>query len=202
MNTLTLGDALFTKTQQRVLALFFGKPDARFYTNDIMRRIAMGRGTVLRELGKLVQVGILLQTKEGNQNYYQANLHASIYHDLLNIVRKTFGVAEVLRSALQTLDVPLELAFIYGSIARNADDQNSDIDLMLVGDGLSYSDIMSGLLPLEAELMRPINPTIYRLDEFHQKRERGSSFLSRVMEQPKIWLKGSDDDISQPGQSG
>lgn len=70
---LTLGDALFTKTQQRVLGLFFSVPDARFYTNDILRRLEMGRGTVLRELDKLAQAGILSRTREGNQNYYQAD---------------------------------------------------------------------------------------------------------------------------------
>lgn len=199
MSLLTIGDALFTKTQQRVLGLLFGKPDARFYTNEILRRVGMGRGTVLRELDKLVQVGILVQTREGNQNYYQANTDSPIYPELLGIVRKTFGVVEVLRRALLPLDNRLVLAFVYGSLAKGTDDKSSDIDLMLVGEDLSYSDIMDSLLPLEPELMRPINPTIYSRGEFDKKREQGSSFITRVMEQPKFWLKGSDDDIDGTG---
>ena len=199
MSLLTIGDALFTKTQQRVLGLLFGKPDARFYTNEILRWAGMGRGTILRELDKLVQANILVQTREGNQNYYQANINSPVYPELLGIVRKTFGVVEVLRRALLPLDNRLALAFVYGSLAKGTDDKSSDIDLMLVGEDLSYSDIMDSLLPLASELMRPINPTIYSRDEFDKKRGQGSSFLNRVMEQPKFWLKGSDDDIGGTG---
>ena len=46
MQATTIGDALFTRTQQKVLGLLFGKPDKSFYTNEIMRWVDMGRGTV------------------------------------------------------------------------------------------------------------------------------------------------------------
>lgn len=196
---LTLGDALFTKTQQRVLGLFFSVPGARFYTNDILRRLEMGRGTVLRELDKLAQAGILSRTREGNQNYYQANTDSPVYPELLAIVRKTFGVAEVLRGALQPIEDRLVLAFVYGSLAKGTEDKNSDIDLMLVGQDLAYSEVMNCLLPLESELMRPVNPSIYTPEELNQKRKQGNSFIERVMEQPKLWVKGSDDDMDGIG---
>ncbi len=48
MSSISIGDALFTKTQQRVLGLLFGKPDQRFYANEIVRWAGMGRGTVRR----------------------------------------------------------------------------------------------------------------------------------------------------------
>ena len=194
-----IGDALFTKTQQKVLGLLFGKPDKSFYTNEIMRWASIGRGTVSRELDRLVGAGLLTATKEGNQNHYQANSNSPIYKELVGIVRKTFGVADGIRQALKPLDENIDLAFIYGSIAKGADMKSSDIDLMLVGKALSYGDVVEVLLPLEESLQRSINPTIYEKKDFIAKLNASNSFVTRVMEQTKIIIKGSEGGIRKTG---
>ena len=89
MQATSIGDALFTKTQQKVLGLLFGKPDKSFYTNEIMRWADMGRGTVGRELERLVSAGLLYVSKEGNQNHYQANANSPVYKELVSIVKKS-----------------------------------------------------------------------------------------------------------------
>ncbi len=195
MTTSSIGDALFTKTQQKVLALLFGKPDERFYTNEIMRWAAMGRGTVSRELDRLVSAGLLSITKQGNQNYYQANADNPVYQELVGIVRKTFGVADRIREKLISLGGNIELAFIYGSIAKGTETNTSDIDLMLVGEDLSYGNVLELLLPLEDSLQRTINSTIFDKKDFAARLKDDDSFVTRVMEQPKIIIKGSEDDF-------
>ncbi len=195
----SIGDALFTKTQQKVLGLLFGKPDKSFYTNEIMRWAAIGRGTVSRELDRLVGAGLLTATKAGNQNHYQANSDSPVYRELAGIVRKTFGVADGVGQALKPLDENIDFAFIYGSIAKGTDKKSSDIDLMLVGKDLSYGDVVGVLLPLEESLQRSINPTIYEKQDFITKLNAGNSFVTRVMEQSKIVIKGSEDDIGKTG---
>jgi len=197
-----IADALFTKTQQRVIGLLFGKPDARFYTNEIVRWADMGRGTIRRELDRLASAGVINMTREGNQLYYQANPDTPIFAELLAITRKTFGVADVIRKALHALDDGIQLAFVYGSMAKANDVKTSDIDLMVVGEALSYNDVIEILLPLEESLGRPVNPSIYAPSEFVAKLEQGNSFLNRVLEQPKLWVKGSEDDINTIRQSG
>ncbi len=199
MTSFSIGDALFTKTQQRVLGLLFGQPARRFYTNDIMRRVAMGRGTVRRELDRLVAAGLLLTMRDGNQLYYQANPDSPVFAELCAMVRKTFGVAEAIRAALMPLDDRIQLAFVYGSLAQSRDTATSDIDVLLVGEALAYSDVMDLLLPLESSLMRPLHPTLYTPAEFAAKRAQGGSFLRRVMQQPKLWVKGCDDDLGGAG---
>lgn len=195
MQATSISDALFTKTQQKVLGLLFGMPDKSFYTNEIMRWASMGRGTVGRELDKLVNAGLLTATREGNQNHYQANSENPIYTELVSIVKKTFGVADEIRDVVQLFDDNIELAFIYGSIARGTESKSSDIDLMLVGKGLHYGDIIEVLMPLEETLQRTINPTIYDTKDFATKLDKGNSFLTRVMEQPKIMIKGVINDF-------
>ena len=53
MSRSAIGDALFTKTQQRVLGLLYGKPEQSYYLNEIVRLAAVGKGSVNRELDKL-----------------------------------------------------------------------------------------------------------------------------------------------------
>ncbi len=200
MSVTSIGDALFTKTQQRVLGLLYGKPDQSFYTNEIVRWAAMGRGTISRELDKLVSSGLLSVSREGNQNHYQARKDNPVYNELLGIVRKTFGVADVIRQALKPLDPKIQLAFVYGSVAKSTDAKSSDIDLMLVGESLEYADVMELLIPLEESLQRPINPTIYETADFVEKLDQNSSFLVRVMEQSKLMIKGDIDEFRKSGK--
>ena len=200
MTAVSIGDALFTKTQQKVLGLLYSKPDKSFYTNEIMRWAAMGRGTISRELDKLVAAGLLTVSRTGNQNHYQANSNNPVYAELVGIVKKTFGIGDQIRQALHQFDDQIDLAFIYGSISKGTDKAASDVDLMLVGRSLNYGDIMDVLLPLEESLQRTINPTIYTQDDFVTKIENGSSFVTRVMEQPKIMIKGVIDDFGKSGK--
>ena len=194
---MTIADALFTKTQQRVLSLLFGKPDTSFYTNEIVRRANMGKGTITRELEKLVSSGLVTVTKAGNQQHYQANNDCPVYKELLGIVRKTFGIADVLKQALIPIDEMIELAFVYGSIAKGSEVNNSDIDIILIGEGLSYGGVMELLMPVEESLQREINPTLFTPDEFRSRLEAGQSFLERIMEQPKLMIKGVIDDTGK-----
>lgn len=194
-----LGDALFSTTQQKVLGLFYGHPDETFFVNQILRLTGMGVHTIKRELDRMTGVGILTMRKIGNQHHYQANSECPIYPELLGIVRKTFGVADVIKAALGVHDEQIELAFVYGSIASAEDRADSDIDLMIVAPGLAYAELMETLAEAEHALGRKINPTIYNVSEVESRLQRKDAFLSRVIERPKIWIKGADDDIGTVG---
>ena len=115
----------------------------------------------------------------------------------MGIVKKTFGVADEIKGALRTFDNRIELGFIYGSIAKGTESKSSDIDLMLVGKELHYGELMEALVPLEDGLKRTINPTIYNPKDFKAKLEEGNSFVTRVMEQPKIMIQGKWDDTRE-----
>lgn len=192
-----IGDALFTKTQQRVLGLLYGKPEQTYYLNEIVRLAAIGKGSVNRELEKLRAAGLLTVSRQGNQNHYQANADSPIFNELTAIVQKTFGLVDVLVAALTPLLPKIETAFIYGSIAKGTEHAGSDIDLMLVADDASYSEVMELLVPAEQQLGRSINPTLYSTGEFSERKKSHQSFITRVMEQPKLWLVRGSENGSQ-----
>ncbi|CAA0103948.1 Uncharacterised protein [BD1-7 clade bacterium] len=169
-------------------ALLYGQPDKSFYLNEVVRHAAMGKGAITRELAKLTDAGLLTVSNQGNQRHYQANVETPIFGELKRIVQKTFGIRGVIQSSLTSILLQLEQAFIYGSIAKGAEHSGSDIDLMLVGEDLSYSDIMLLLESAETQLQRPINPTIYSPDEFSERLAQEQNFLTQVMALPRIDL--------------
>ncbi|MBL4682108.1 MAG: nucleotidyltransferase domain-containing protein [Pseudomonadales bacterium] len=188
MSKSSVGDALFTKAQQKLLVLFFGRPDSTFYLNEVVRLADMGKGAISREPAKLCESGLLLVSKQGDQTHCQANKTSPIFAELTSIVKKTFGVAGVLQMALAPLLPNLEQAFVYGSVAKGVDHADSDVDVMLVGEELSYSEIMQMLEPAEKQLQRSVNPTVYSSAEFAERLAGGQSFLTKVMAEPRIDL--------------
>lgn len=191
MAAIPLGDAFFPATQQKVLGLLYGKPDQSLYTNEIVRRAQVGRGAVMRELERLYAAGVVSRSRQGNQIHYQANPACPIYSELLGIVRKTFGIADHLRDALAPLAGQLAWAFVYGSIAKGEARGDSDIDLMLIGENLHYSDVMALLLSVEEQLGRTINPSLYTLADWRARLSADSSFAQRVARQEKIHIMGN-----------
>ena len=189
----SMADALFPEVRQRVLAVLFGTPDRSFYANEVIALAQSGTGAVQRELAGLSEAELLTVSRQGNQKYYQANAAAPVFAELRALVLKTMGLADVLRAALAPL-APLadqiSIAFVFGSIAKQTDTAQSDVDLLVVSDSLGYADLFSALEDATRTLGRTINPAIYTQAEFAARLQGDNAFVHRAMQQPKIWLMG------------
>lgn len=116
--------------------------------------------------------------------------------ELCGIAQKTVGLAEPLQLALAPLAPKIMAALVYGSVAKQTDTASSDIDLMLLSDELSYGDVFGALDAVSGVLGRTVNPTILTRKEFAKRLKAQESFLSRVLEQPKVWIVGGESDLS------
>lgn len=195
----SLADALFSATQQRVLALLFGQSERSFFTTEIIGLVGAGSGVVQREVRRLVESGLVTVTRIGNQKHYQANPAAPIFEELRGIVVKTLGPAEVIRAALIPIFDKIHLALVYGSVAKHSDTAHSDIDVLIVSDGLTLEQVYKTLEPAEQRLGRRINPTLYTEAEFRRRRESGNPFLAKVLSGDHILLTGNADDLVAAG---
>jgi predicted nucleotidyltransferase len=173
-----IGKGLFGATRQGVLRVLFGHSDQRFYQRQIIRSVGLGSGAVQRELVHLVASGILRRTVEGRQTYFQANRQCPVYPELHGLIRKTFGVAQVLEEGLAAISTKIQLAVIYGSTAAGREVKGSDIDVMVVGERVSMRDVVSALGEAQRKLRREVNPSAYRTAEFCNKLAQGQHFLS------------------------
>jgi predicted nucleotidyltransferase/predicted transcriptional regulator len=192
----SLVDALFSTTQQRVLALLFGQPERSFFANEIIELTKSGSGGVQRELRRLTDSGLVTTTRIGNQKHFQANHDAPLYQELRSIVLKTVGLAEPLRASLATLADHIQFAAIYGSVAKRTDTASSDVDLLIVSDDLSLEQVYSAVGQVERELARKISPTVLTRDEFQRRRKAGNSFVNKVLAGEHIVLLGDEHGIA------
>jgi predicted nucleotidyltransferase len=191
----TMADALFPRVRQRVLAVLFGNPGRSFYANEVIALAQSGTGAVQRELAALLDAGLLLMTKRGNQKHFQANAAAPVFAELRGLVLKTMGLADVLRAALAPLEAQISAAFVYGSVAKQQDTAQSDIDVLIVSSTLGYADVFGALESATSQLGRKVNPTLYTPEDIAKRLAQDNAFVTRVLQQPKIWLIGTEEQL-------
>jgi predicted nucleotidyltransferase len=191
-----LSAVLFGKTRRAILSLLYSHTDKSFYLREIARAADAGLGAVQREVKRLSDSGIIQRRVQGNQVHYQANPDCPIFQELKDLVTKTAGVGDVLRTALTPLADRIEVALIYGSFARGEEQRGSDVDLLIVGD-LTFSEVASALGEAQDTLGREINPTVYPPDEFLSKLGEGHHFLTSVSKEPRIFLIGGEHELER-----
>lgn len=189
-----LGDALFTTTQQKVLGLLYTHPEKSFYTKEIIRTTGMGVATIKRELDRMLEAGVISMTKIGNQHHYKANAECPIYSELLGIVKKTFGIVDVIKPALLPLAEHISWAFIFGSVASGKETSGSDIDLLIIGD-VGLKDIASDLYEVQDMLGREINPKIYSKAEWIKMKNNKDAFIKEILAKPRMDVIGDANEL-------
>ncbi len=194
-DALSLSNALFSKVQQRVLALIFGQPERSFYTSEIKRKVHSGAGAVERELSRLQRSGLVSIERIGNQKHYRANRESPIFAELHSLVIKTVALTEPLRKSLEPYSDKIEVAFVYGSVAKGTDTARSDIDLMVIGEELNYSELYAALQNVEDALGRKVSPTFLSPRDWRRKDSEKSSFISKVNALPKVFVFGSEKEL-------
>jgi predicted nucleotidyltransferase len=192
----SLASAIFTRTQQRVLGLLFAHPERSFYASELIRQAGTGSGAAQRELARLERSGLITARRIGHQRHFQANADSPLFPELRAIVLKTVGLAEPLRHALAPLSSAIRAAFVYGSIAKETDRSQSDVDLMVISDSVAYGDVFAVLDNTGRALGRQVNATVYTTAEFSKRVREENAFVMRVLEQPKVWIIGSEHDLS------
>lgn len=194
-----LAGALFSMTQRRMLGLLFGQPDRRFYANELIALTGSGSGAVQRELQRLTDSGLVTATKEGSRRYFQANAVAPLFDELRSIVLKTVGAAEPLKAALAPLASQVQLALVYGSIAKSRETASSDLDLLVVSDSLTLEKLYAALAPAERQLARKVSVTLYTPAEYQRRRLEKNPFLTNVLAGGCVELIGSTHELAAAG---
>ncbi len=174
----------------------FVRPDKSWYASELARKMGVPSSSLQRELQDLTEAGILKTYRQGRMAYYRPNINSPLYPDLRGLLLKTVGLVDVVADALKPLGDQVQLAFVYGSIARREEDSDSDIDLMVVGSA-SPAALALPLRRARESLGREINPTVYSPAEFARKCKENDSFLARVMAEPRLLVAGIEHDVDE-----
>jgi predicted nucleotidyltransferase len=142
-----------------------------------------------------VVAGLANSALKGNQRQISANRQSPLFKELSDLTSKVMGAAALLTEALLPINRKIEVAFLYGSVAKQSDNAESDIDIMIVGSDLTLNELLDQLLPVEEMLCRKVNPTCYTVGEFKKRLSDTDSFVNKVLSQPIIQLLGNMDDF-------
>lgn len=189
-----LAEILFKDYRKRILGLLLLHPERVFHVREVARLTGTIAGTTGRELKKLAKAGILLNSKRGNQVTYTANQACPIFKELVSILRKTSGLADVLAEALMPLAGQIEAAFVFGSVATGKANQYSDVDVCVIGD-VEYNDVVHALYDAQEFLGREINPQCFSVKEWLSQIEKPNAFFKDLLNKDVIHIIANRDDI-------
>lgn len=176
-----------------MLATLLMRPGQQLHLRELARQINGTPGTLKKELDALCRVGLLQRERVGNQVLFQANTGHPVFAELQALVRKTTGLVDVLRDALQPLGPAVQLAFVFGSIPSGSAHAGSDVDLLVVG-GASFAQVVEATWPAQQALGREINPKVMTAAEWQDKRTQDNTFVQELLRQPRLMLVGELDD--------
>ena len=192
---MSLKDAVFTDSQAKVYLWIYGQPERSYHLSELRRLTGLGSASLQREINRLVVAGLANSTLKGNQRQISANLQSPLFKELSDLTRKVMGAAALITEALRPIEQKIEVAFLYGSVAKQSDRAESDIDIMMIGSDLTLGEVLEQLLPAEEMLCRKVNPTCYTVGEFKKRLSDTDSFVNKVLSQPIIQLFGNMDDF-------
>ena len=192
----SLAHHLLGQTRSAVLGTLLLRPEASLHVSELARITGSSPGSLHRELAALTTLGRLKREEIGRQVHYSADRDSPVYTELAGMLRKTAGLADVLRAALAPLVDSIALAFVYGSMASGTARSASDVDVMVLGDA-SFTALVVALAPTQDLLAREVNVTPMQPTEFADKLLSGDGFAVNVMQREKIWLIGTDHDLAK-----
>lgn len=158
-------DILFSPPEQRLIATVLTHPERDFGTLELLSKMGSSRSAGSVVLKRWVESGLLKERRVGNQRRLTANPDFILYPELRKMALKTVSLAEPLAGALAPISGRLREAFVFGSVAAGKDTNDSDIDLVVVGD-VDLFTVSPLLDSVEQELGRPIHVNVYNEDEW------------------------------------
>ncbi len=191
MGMKTLEYLITSKAKRSLLRLFFTNPERNFYVREIARLTGEPLNAVSRELGHLEKAGIVESRTRGNLKYYSVVKEFPLYSELKKIIYATVGLGDYLTARLEDVE-QIDIAFIYGSVAKNEETARSDVDLFVVGE-IEEERLHQLVSQAENDIGRTINYTLMSEAEFQERLKGGEPFLKRVMSGEKLVLKGNPD---------
>ena len=155
---------------------------------DVAARSRLAYPTAHREVGRLLDAGILAERLVGRTRLIRANEESPLEAPLREILLVSTGPVALLAQELDSID-GIDYAFLYGSFAARVrgipGQAPRDIDLMVVGhpEAAKIFDACDRVEPLVG---RPVNPTVLAPDEF----ARDSGFHLHIKSNPVIPVIG------------
>lgn len=179
-----------------VFLYFLLNPGEDVYLARIVDSTGKALIQVQRALKRLVDSGLVWKTTHHKRSYYKADRHHIAFDEMLQLTIQAKIFSDMFKEDLEYLSGKVDFGFIYGSVAKGSNTPESDIDILFVGN-LTYDDIGSFMFKLGQELVQEVNIIIFSSKEMSKLIAAENSFITNVLQEPKIWLFGDKSEFKE-----
>lgn len=178
---------LGSKITIKVLGYFFLNPRKERYINELAEMLDLDPGNLFRKLKDLEAEGILVSKRQGNQRYFGLNKNYPLLRETKKMYERKYGLTDRLKETARNIK-GLKEAYIFGSYAEDSLQQESDIDILLIGNHSSI-DAKRIILPLQDEIKREINIIDLTPKDFSLRKKRKDEFLKNIFSHKIIKIR-------------
>jgi len=175
--------------------VLFANPDRHWHLRELARATSVSPTMLGKEADVLAAAGIVSEGSDGNRRRIRANRACPIFDELRGIARKTAGLADLIGDALRAIP-GIDIAFIFGSVARGTERSDSDVDVCVIGTA-SNRAIVEAMAAIERDIGRPVNTLVYKLKELQEKADDQNPFVTKMLSTAKLFLVGSSDELER-----
>ena len=161
---------------KNLIEFFFKNPYIEIHLRDLSRRLKLSPYATKIYVDYLIKNKLILEDKRANLRYLKANMQNILFRKL----KLVYSISLISKSGL--LDYfykesqKISSIVLFGSVARAEDDNNSDIDLVIIG---AKKDL--DLSEYEKKLKKEINLHSFSWGDWHKQYKSNNAFYSDVI---------------------
>jgi predicted nucleotidyltransferase len=186
-----LDELLLGRTRAAVLRELYANADRRVSFNELVRRVKSGPGAISRELAMLIDAGLVTEQREGHQRFVSAGVSSPLFPELKAFIAKASGAPQFIREALRGLEGQIEIALIFGSVAKGTERGDSDLDLFVVGTA-GYSVVTQRTYAAEERLGRRVQTLYFDPTSVSDRASLQKSSTRAMLSGPKVFVIGDE----------
>jgi predicted nucleotidyltransferase len=188
-----LAQILSSQVRAEIFRLLFNEVHSSIHLRDLQRQSGLSIGTIQKEIAHLKKLDLVISERDGNRLYYSANTDHPLFTEISGLVRKTSGIAEQIKNALNSIK-GIDYAFIFGSYAKCEEKSHSDSDIIIIG-SIGLRLLSSVFKSVTEKSGREINPHIYSMKSWKEKIKKNDHFIKNILNEKKIFLIGDENVI-------
>lgn len=176
---------LRSRLEGELLAEILLHPDREFGASELAERYGASLPTVVRELDRLAESGVVRSRKVGRVRLVQADPSSRATAPLTQLAALTFGPITVIADEFGNL-AGVDGVYIFGSWAARYDGETgappNDVDVLVVGRP-DREQMYAAADAAALRLGREVNPTVRSLEAFDGA---GDGFVAQLKSRPLI----------------
>lgn len=166
-----------SKTRVKLLQLFLKNPNNKYYVRELTRQIDERINSVRRELENLLQIGLLVDSRDEKKRYYQVDKSYMYYKELKALFNKAMTMPRAKIVTLFEKAGTADMVILSGKLTNSP----SGIDVMLIGE-FQKEKVTKVMEKLEKENEQELNYSIMKKSEYLFRKEYGDRFLKRIFD--------------------